>query len=77
MPTLTLSIAKLRHYRNKAKTGVGHSYMPLIIEGSDGSETGQKDRNNIVKQVMGQLESWLYCSAVKNLPAMKEMRRHE
>ena len=56
MPTLTLSIAKLRHYRSKAKTGIGHSYMPLIIEGSDGSETGQKDRNNIVKQVLGQLD---------------------
>lgn len=46
MPTLTLSIAKLRHYRNKAKTGIGNSYMPLIIEGSDGSGTGQKDRKN-------------------------------
>lgn len=33
MPTLTLGIAKLRHYRNKAKTGIGNSYMPLITEG--------------------------------------------
>ena len=77
MPTLTLSIAKLRHYGNKPKTGIGNSYMPLITEGYDSSGTGQKDRDNIAKQVLGQLESWLYCSAVKNPPAMKEMWRHK
>ena len=75
-PTLTLGIAKLRHYRNKAKSGIGNSYMPLITEGSDGSGTGQKDRDNIAKQVLGQLESWL-TNSVKNPPAMKEMQRHE
>ena len=77
MPTLTLSIAKLRHYGNKPKTGIGNSYMPLITEGSDGSGTGQKDTDNIAKQVLGQQESWLYCSAVKYPPVMKVMRRHE
>ena len=63
MPTLTLDIAKLRHYRNKARTGIGNSYMPLITEGSDGSGTGQKDRDNIVKQVLGQLELALLLSS--------------
>ena len=42
MPTLTLDIAKLRHYRKKAKTGIRSSYMPLIPEGSGDSGTGQK-----------------------------------